>query len=199
MMGRVQDNLSMALANASHSDSPEMTAWKKDVIASGTKIFPVDSAMPMGPNGFQVMSSLMGKGKFDDDFLHDYGNAVLKHERQYPGDPGVAWWLHDRAQLSAHRQSERSCRRLLHGGAPSRAQPRGVPRILQRLHDGWREDARQLAAIWWPRGTARASGRWARTEERSGMTRLETLWSRRRSEFRTLLGRYTAKAFGGQC
>ena len=91
MMGHVQDNLSMALANASHSDSPEMTAWKKDVIASGTKIFPVDSAMPMGPNGFQVMSSLMGKGKFDDDFLHDYGNAVLKHEREYPGDPGVAW------------------------------------------------------------------------------------------------------------
>ena len=91
LMGHVQDNLSMALANASHSDSQAMETWKKDVIASGTKIFPVDPAMPMGPNGFQVMSSLMGKGKFDDDFLHDYGSAVLKYEREYPGDPGVAW------------------------------------------------------------------------------------------------------------
>ncbi|PAZ17487.1 hypothetical protein CLM62_01780 [Streptomyces sp. SA15] len=91
LMGHVQDNLSMALANASHSDSPQMADWKKDVIASGTKIFPVDPAMPMGPNGFQVMSSLMGKGKFDDDFLHDYGDAVLKYEREYPGEPGVAW------------------------------------------------------------------------------------------------------------
>jgi hypothetical protein len=91
LMGHVQDNLSMALANASHSDSPQMADWKKDVIASGTKIFPVDPAMPMGPNGFQVMSSLMGKGKFDDDFLHDYGDAVLKYEREYPGEPGAAW------------------------------------------------------------------------------------------------------------
>ncbi|MFI6929933.1 DUF6571 family protein [Streptomyces sp. NPDC050287] len=91
LMAHVQDNLSMSLANASHSDSPAMEAWKKDVIASGTKIFPVDPAMPMGPNGFQVMSSLMGKGKFDDDFLHDYGDAVVKYEREYPGKPGVAW------------------------------------------------------------------------------------------------------------
>ncbi|MEU0073190.1 hypothetical protein ABZ027_27105 [Streptomyces sp. NPDC006332] len=91
MLGHVQDNLSMALANASHSDSQAMETWKKDVIASGTKIFPVDPAMPMGPNGYQVMSSLMGKGKYDDDFLHDYGDAMLKYEREYPGDPGVAW------------------------------------------------------------------------------------------------------------
>ncbi|MFD7403167.1 hypothetical protein ACFV7R_10940 [Streptomyces sp. NPDC059866] len=91
LLAQVQDNLSMSLANASHSDSPAMEAWKKDVIAAGGKPFPVDPAMPMGPNGFQVMSSLMGKGKFDDDFLHDYGTAMLKYEREYPGDPKVAW------------------------------------------------------------------------------------------------------------
>ncbi|MFD5450656.1 DUF6571 family protein [Streptomyces sp. NPDC127100] len=91
LLAHVQDNLGMALANASHGDSPAMEAWKKDLIASGTKIFPVDPAMPMGPNGFQVMSSLMHKGKFDSDFLHDYGQAVVKYERDYPGDPGVAW------------------------------------------------------------------------------------------------------------
>ncbi|MFD7280088.1 DUF6571 family protein [Streptomyces sp. NPDC059862] len=91
LLAQVQDNLSMSLANASHSDSPAMEAWKKDVIAAGGKPFPVDPAMPMGPNGFQVMSSLMGKGKFDDDFLRDYGTAMLKYEREYPGDPKVAW------------------------------------------------------------------------------------------------------------
>ncbi|MET7605695.1 DUF6571 family protein [Streptomyces avermitilis] len=91
LLAQVQDNLSMTLANASHGDSPAMEAWKKDVIAAGGKPFPVDPAMPMGPNGFQVMSSLMGKGKFDDDFLHDYGTAMLKYERDYPGDPKVAW------------------------------------------------------------------------------------------------------------
>ncbi|MET7855240.1 hypothetical protein ABZT48_45550 [Streptomyces avermitilis] len=91
LLAQVQDNLSMTLANASHSDSPAMEAWKKDVIAAGGKPFPVDPAMPMGPNGFQVMSSLMHKGKFDSDFLHDYGSAMLKYERNYPGAPGVAW------------------------------------------------------------------------------------------------------------
>ncbi|MFM9458193.1 DUF6571 family protein [Streptomyces europaeiscabiei] len=91
LLAQVQDNLSMSLANASHGDSPAMEAWKKDMIAAGGKPFPVDPSMPMGPNGFQVMSSLMGKGKFDDDFLHDYGSAMLKYERDYSGDPETAW------------------------------------------------------------------------------------------------------------
>lgn len=91
LLAHVQDNLGMALANASHSDSPAMETWKKDLIAAGGKTFPVDPAMPMGPNGFQVMSSLMHKGTFDSDFLHDYGQAMLKYERTYPGDPEVAW------------------------------------------------------------------------------------------------------------
>jgi hypothetical protein len=91
LLADVQDNLSMSLANASHSDSPAMEAWKKDMIAAGTKVFPVDPSMPMGPNGFQVMSSLMHKGKFDSDFLHDYGQSMVKYERDYPGDPSTAW------------------------------------------------------------------------------------------------------------
>ncbi|MEU1708255.1 hypothetical protein ABZ478_23245 [Streptomyces sp. NPDC005706] len=91
MLAHVQDNLSMTLANATHGDGPAMEAWKKDMIAAGTKPFPVDPSMPMGPNGFQVMSSLMHKGKFDSGFLDDYGRAMVKYERDYPGDPKVAW------------------------------------------------------------------------------------------------------------
>lgn len=90
ILAEVQDNLSMTLATATHSDSPGMEAWKRDVIAAGDKPFPIHG-LPMGPNGYQVMSSLMGKGKFDADFLHDYGDSLLKYEREYPGDPAVAW------------------------------------------------------------------------------------------------------------
>ncbi|MFJ3937736.1 hypothetical protein [Streptomyces parvus] len=90
VLAQVQDNLSMTLATASHSDSPAMENWKRDVIAAGDKPFPIQN-LPMGPNGFQVMSSLMGKGKFDDAFLNDYGTALVKHEREFPGDPKVAW------------------------------------------------------------------------------------------------------------
>ncbi|MFI1225587.1 MULTISPECIES: hypothetical protein [unclassified Streptomyces] len=90
VLAQVQDNLSMTLATASHSDSPAMETWKRDVIAAGDKPFPIQG-LPMGPNGFQVMSSLMGKGKFDDEFLNDYGTALVKHEREFPGDPKVAW------------------------------------------------------------------------------------------------------------
>ncbi|MFI9490798.1 hypothetical protein ACIG8K_04410 [Streptomyces halstedii] len=90
ILAEVQDNLSMTLATATHSDSPAMETWKRDVIAAGDKPFPIHG-LPMGPNGYQVMSSLMGKGTFDDAFLHDYGNSLLKYEREYPGDPAVAW------------------------------------------------------------------------------------------------------------
>ncbi|MFE5023541.1 hypothetical protein ACFRAO_09560 [Streptomyces sp. NPDC056656] len=90
ILADVQDNLSMSLANATQSDSPAMDTWKREVIAAGDKPFPIHG-LPMGPNGFQVMSSLMGKGKFDGEFMHDYGNAMLKYEREYPGDPKVAW------------------------------------------------------------------------------------------------------------
>ncbi|MEU1485199.1 hypothetical protein [Streptomyces sp. NPDC005752] len=89
-LAEVQDNLSMTLATATQSESPAMDTWKRDVIAAGDKPFPIQG-LPMGPNGYQVMSSLMDKGKFDDEFLNDYGDSLLKYEREYPGDPEVAW------------------------------------------------------------------------------------------------------------
>ncbi|MEV7503035.1 hypothetical protein [Streptomyces sp. NPDC093018] len=90
-LAHVQDNLSMSLANASHGNSLETERWKKDLIAAGTKIFPVDPALPMGPSGFQVMGALMHKGRFDTDFLDDYGKALVTYERDYRGDPSIAW------------------------------------------------------------------------------------------------------------
>ncbi|MEC4019183.1 hypothetical protein [Streptomyces sp. H27-D2] len=90
ILAEVQDNLSMTLANATQSDSPAMETWKREVIAAGDKPFPIQG-LTMGPNGFQVMSSLMGKGKFDEGFLHDYGKGLLEYERKFPGDPEAAW------------------------------------------------------------------------------------------------------------
>ncbi|MCF6523390.1 DUF6571 family protein [Streptomyces sp. JJ36] len=91
VLAHVQDNLSMALANASHSDSPQMEAWKREVIAAGSKTFPVDPDLPLGPKGFQVASSLMHKGKFDTEFLHDYGQELVKYEREHGADPDALW------------------------------------------------------------------------------------------------------------
>lgn len=90
ILAEVQDNLSMTLATATQSDSPAMDTWKRDVIAAGDKPFPIQG-LPMGPNGFQVMSSLMGKGKFDTEFLNDYGKGMLEYERNFPGKPEHAW------------------------------------------------------------------------------------------------------------
>ncbi|MEV0775577.1 hypothetical protein [Streptomyces sp. NPDC050428] len=90
ILAQVQDNLSMTLATATQSESPAIDTWKRDVIAAGDKPFPIQG-LPMGPNGFQVMSSLMGKGKFDTEFLNDYGKGMLEYERNFNGKPEHAW------------------------------------------------------------------------------------------------------------
>ncbi|WP_205024097.1 hypothetical protein, partial [Streptomyces sp. HB132] len=97
LLGDVQQNLSMSLANASHSQTPEMEAWKKDMIAAGSKQYGHEGLM-VKPYGFQIMSNLMVKGSFDKNFLNDYGNALHSFEKEkapfepkdYWGNPGVA-------------------------------------------------------------------------------------------------------------
>ncbi|MGH4033907.1 hypothetical protein ACQB60_33810 [Actinomycetota bacterium Odt1-20B] len=86
MLGHVQDNLSMSLANASHVDTPAMDEWKRDVIASGDKQFPLREGL-QGPYGFQIASSLMKKGKFESGFLNDYGTNLIEFERKQVKDP----------------------------------------------------------------------------------------------------------------
>ncbi|MEU9581586.1 DUF6571 family protein [Streptomyces chilikensis] len=89
LLARVQDNLSMSLANASYGDGPAVEQWKKDLIAAGPKQLPGD--LPIGPTGFQVMSSLMQKGRFESEFLHDYGTALVTHERDRWRGDGEPW------------------------------------------------------------------------------------------------------------
>ncbi|MFH8794343.1 DUF6571 family protein [Streptomyces sp. NPDC017941] len=91
ILGAVQDSLSLTLAGATRVDSPEMDAWKKDMIEAGGKRLPAapgpGGATP--PFGFEVMTSLMQKGKFETKFLQDYGGKLLKHERGLP--PFTSW------------------------------------------------------------------------------------------------------------
>ncbi|MBJ3808818.1 hypothetical protein [Streptomyces flavofungini] len=86
ILGGVQENLSLTLAGATKVESPAMDAWKKDMIEAGGQRLPAVPGMGGGtpPYGFDVMSSLMQKGKFDTKFLQDYGGKLLEHEKGLP-------------------------------------------------------------------------------------------------------------------
>ncbi|NGO79385.1 hypothetical protein G6045_27565 [Streptomyces sp. YC504] len=95
MLAQVQDNLSMSLANATSSNAPGMDGWQREVIAAGDKQFPIREGL-QGPYGYQIASSLMQKGKFDSDFLNDYGTSLIEFERKKGndsvlGEPGDLW------------------------------------------------------------------------------------------------------------
>ncbi|MGP3734441.1 hypothetical protein ACTWJ9_14630 [Streptomyces sp. GDS52] len=91
LLGDVQKNLSMSLAGASHGTSPEMEAWKKDLIAAGGKLYGHEGIMAK-TYGFQIMSNLMVKGKFDEGFLDDYYKGLRTFEAEKkPFDPASIW------------------------------------------------------------------------------------------------------------
>jgi hypothetical protein len=77
---QAQENLSLVLAEASHSNSPAMQAWKKEVIELGPR--QLDIPTQGSPYGFQVMGNLMRHGVYEKDFLNDYGDALVKEEKE---------------------------------------------------------------------------------------------------------------------
>ncbi|CAL9394457.1 hypothetical protein [Streptomyces sp. enrichment culture] len=90
----LQKNLSTTLATATLSDADGMTAWKQQVIEEGNKVYKSDNpAYPtrgaMSAMGFQVMSSLMGHGKYDTEFLDAYGKKLLKADMAPSGGAGM--------------------------------------------------------------------------------------------------------------
>ncbi|MFG2919893.1 hypothetical protein ACGFYA_00070 [Streptomyces sp. NPDC048305] len=74
----LQKNLSLTLATATRSDSPAMTDWKREMVEIGNQ--PVSRSS--STVGFQVMSSLMRWGNFDNKFLNDYGKELMKAEKE---------------------------------------------------------------------------------------------------------------------
>ncbi|MFD5116684.1 hypothetical protein ACFWNG_30955 [Streptomyces sp. NPDC058391] len=80
ILAAVQDNLGITLATASRIDSPAMQDWKDGIIAAGDDRIKHPGIMS-APYGYQVMSSLMTKGKWDGAFLNSYGTSMIDFER----------------------------------------------------------------------------------------------------------------------
>ncbi|MFF7845968.1 DUF6571 family protein [Streptomyces sp. NPDC007910] len=74
----LQKNLSLTLATATQTDTPEMSRWKYDMVNLADQ--------PLSKNsttfGAQVMSNLMRWGNFDDQFLKDYGTKLIDTEKK---------------------------------------------------------------------------------------------------------------------
>lgn len=79
LLEQTRSQLGATLATATQSDSKAMQDWEKEVIAAGP--YSIDNN-PYKPRGFQVMSDLMNSGTYDDGFLHDYGDALIEHEKK---------------------------------------------------------------------------------------------------------------------
>ncbi|MFZ4279580.1 hypothetical protein [Streptomyces rhizosphaericola] len=87
LLGTLEKQLGTTLATASHSNSEGMEAWKERVVALGGE----DVGNGKGTSqtrvyGFQAMSNLMRHGTYEADFLNDYGNALVKFEKENTGD-----------------------------------------------------------------------------------------------------------------
>jgi hypothetical protein len=93
----IQESLSRTLATASHSTSPEMERWKREVIRLGDeRIYfshPDKMVASEGSYGFSVMSSLMRRGEYETDFLKDYGRSLFAFERKHEGDLEDLWYV----------------------------------------------------------------------------------------------------------
>ncbi|MEV4918813.1 DUF6571 family protein [Streptomyces tirandamycinicus] len=89
----LQKHLSLTLANATQSASPDMARWKFEMLQAVEK--------PIGPgtgvSGYVVMSNLMRAGDYEDDFLESYGRNMLAREQEGVRDgrrPEQIWGYH---------------------------------------------------------------------------------------------------------
>lgn len=80
LLKQLQTELGTTLGTATQSDSKAMRDWESEVLRLGPQRLGTDHAG--NPYGFQVMSNLMRHGTYDRDFLLDYGNTLVAHERR---------------------------------------------------------------------------------------------------------------------
>ncbi|MEU0678181.1 hypothetical protein ABZ330_36060 [Streptomyces sp. NPDC006172] len=85
----LQKNLGLTLANASQSDSADMTAWKSSMTDLADKPVGRNGGFPLGG---QVMTNLMRWGNFDDRFLVDYGEKLIETEKKFTGNGRHGAW-----------------------------------------------------------------------------------------------------------
>lgn len=87
LLGTLEKQLGTTLAAASHSNSEGMESWKDRVVAlGGENVGGGQGGSQTRVHGFQAMSNLMRHGKYEGEFLNDYGNALVKYEKENTGD-----------------------------------------------------------------------------------------------------------------
>ncbi|KQV95478.1 hypothetical protein [Streptomyces sp. Root369] len=97
-------NLGTTIGTATTSDdggkpNKDITDFQNDLLKAGQRDFnanPTES--PYGLSGYQLTSSLMSEGKWDKDFLHDYGDALITAEKNgaNAGQNPDAYWGYPR-------------------------------------------------------------------------------------------------------
>lgn len=99
-------NLGTTIGTATTSDDhrkggpdPEITKFQNDLLKAGQRDFnanPTES--PYGLSGYQLTSSLMSEGKWDKDFLQDYGDALITADKNASdaGQNPDAYWGYPR-------------------------------------------------------------------------------------------------------
>lgn len=87
LLGTMEKQLGLTLATASHSNSEGMESWKDRMVAlGGENVGGGQGGSQTRVYGFQAMSNLMRHGKYEGEFLNDYGNALVKYEKENTGD-----------------------------------------------------------------------------------------------------------------
>ncbi|TVL91783.1 DUF6571 family protein [Streptomyces sp. SAJ15] len=86
----LQVSLGTTLATATHSDSPDMKAWKDEILRMGPER--LESGGNTHPYGYQVMSNLMRFGTYDAKFLNTYGDRLLAWDKKNNTRDGLPYW-----------------------------------------------------------------------------------------------------------
>ncbi|MBA2944908.1 hypothetical protein [Streptomyces himalayensis] len=96
-------NLGTTIGTATTSDDHlkggksdrEITKFQNELLAAGQREFNANpTETPYGLNGYQLTSSLMSEGKWDKEFLQDYGGALITAEKNgaNAGQNPDAYW-----------------------------------------------------------------------------------------------------------
>ncbi|MFD5076991.1 hypothetical protein [Streptomyces sp. NPDC058371] len=85
----LQKNLGLTLANATQSDTADMTEWKSRMVDLADQPVGRNGGLPLGA---QVMSNLMRWGDYDDRFLVDYGDKLIETEKKFTGNGRHGAW-----------------------------------------------------------------------------------------------------------
>ncbi|NLU75929.1 hypothetical protein HCC61_25305 [Streptomyces sp. HNM0575] len=92
----LQGNLGSTLGTATTVHSSEMDKFEQDLLKASDREYNANpTETPYGFSGYQLTSSLMSKGDWDDNLLQDYGEQLIAKEKQLGGggmqNPDAIW------------------------------------------------------------------------------------------------------------